>query len=422
MRRESRGQEQIVLRRNPFCVAACALLSLMAAAAAPAGNPAFTGLAASADTAQTASSNPAGMSRLDQPSTTLRVLLANGFGEFEIDESLTTTSGGNPDSEFSPVVVPLAYHARPIGEGWYAGISLTVPTGFGADLGGSWAGRYYSDYYSLVYISLTPALSFRVNERFSFGAGLSVNYTLSETKVAVRTLGIGSPDGRLVTELDGIGTSITLGALWELSPRTRLGLVYTGDSKATLKGDLEFRNPGPILGPLLEERGLLDARLRVRNVLPQRVLGGIHHELESGAIVNADAMWMQFSRFGTASVSLEDVTLVLDERGNFKDIWAGSVGYAFPARDARRYRVGAFYLSSPVEDDKRGFALALDRTWGFGAGVEIQRSNGHAMDLNLTLIDYGKAPVDTGPSLIRGRVVAERETPYAVVLDFAYHF
>jgi long-chain fatty acid transport protein len=414
--------EPIVLKRCLVCLAACVPAALAATADALAGNPAFTGLAASADTAETASSNPAGMSRLDKPATTMRVLLANGFGEFEIDETLTTTSGGDPDSEFSPVVVPLAYHARPIGEGWQAGISLTVPTGFGADLGGSWAGRYHSDYYSLVYVSLMPALSFRVNERFSFGAGYSVNYTLSESRVAVRTLGADSPDGRLVAEVDGIGTSLTLGALWELSPRTRLGLVYTADSKATLKGDLKFRDPGPILGPLLEERGLLDARLRIRNVLPQRVLGGIHHELESGAIVTADVMWMEFSRFGTASVSLEDVTLVVDERGNFDDLWAGSVGYAFPPRDARRYRVGAFYLSSPVEDDKRGFALALDRTWGVGAGVGIERANGHSMDLNLTLIDYGKAPVDTGPSLVRGRVVAERETPYAVVLDFAYHF
>ena len=40
----------------------------------------------------------------------------------------------------------------------------------------------------------------------------------------------------------------------------------------------------------------------------------------------------------------------------------------------------------------------------------------------MTLVDYGDAPVDTGPSLLRGRVVGSNSNPYALLLGIAWHF
>ncbi|MBK6585342.1 MAG: outer membrane protein transport protein [Gammaproteobacteria bacterium] len=94
-----------------------------------------------------------------------------------------------------------------LGERWRAGISLTIPTGFGADYGSDWAGRYYSDYYTLVYVALTPALSYRVNDKLSLGVATNINYTLSETEVPFNNPGADVADGRLKAELDGIGSS-----------------------------------------------------------------------------------------------------------------------------------------------------------------------------------------------------------------------
>jgi long-chain fatty acid transport protein len=397
-----------------------ASLLVMAAAPARAGQPAFSGLAASADTAETASSNPAGMTRLPEAAATARLLVAAGFGDFEVDESLTTTSGGNPDNEFSPVLVPLGYYVRPVGDRVHLGISLTVPSGFGADYGPSWAGRYYTQEYSLVYVALTPAISYRLNERWSVGAALGINYTSSESKVALNTLVPGLPDGQLTADLDGIGTNFSLSALWQLNDRLRFGLSYTSEANTDIDGRLRFRDPGPVLSALIE-RGVIPDRIEVRNTLPQRVLAGMYRELDSGGYLSLDLLWVEFSRFGTSAISLDGETINV-EGGAYNNIWAGSIGYGFPAARGRRYRVGAFYIQQPVDDDKRTLALALDRVWGVGAGVELRRDNGRVVDLNLNLIDYGTGPVDTGPSLLRGRVVGETERPYAVMLEAAVHF
>lgn len=396
------------------------LLLLIASPPAWTASPGFSGLAASANTAETASQNPAGMARLPEAAATARLLVAAGFGDFEVDESLTTTDGGNPDNDFSPVLVPLGYYVRPVGERVHLGISLTVPSGFGSDYGREWAGRYYTDEYSLVYIALTPAISYRINEQWSVGAALGINYTSSESKVAINTLVPGLPDGRLTADLDGIGTNFSLSALWQLNHRLRFGLSYTSESNTDIDGRLKFRDPGPVLGVLIE-RGVIPERIEVKNTLPQRVLAGLYRELDSGGYFSLDILWVEFSKFGTPAISLDGESINV-EGGTYNNLWAGSIGYGWPPVDGRRYSVGAFYIQQPVDDDKRTLALALDRIWGIGAGLQLTRSSGRVIDLNLNLIDYGKSPVDTGPSLLRGRVVGETDGPYAVVLDAAVHF
>ena len=180
---------------------------------ARAASPAFTGLAAVADDAEGALTNPAGMTRLDRPTSSLGALFAQGFGSFEVDGERTTVDGGDPDNSNDPIAVPSAYYVRPIDDRWRIGISLTVPSGFGSDNGGSWAGRYYSDSYSLVYVALTPAVAWRVDEHWSVGVGVGINYTLSNSEVAINTLLPGRPDGRLEADLDGIGVSYTASLL-----------------------------------------------------------------------------------------------------------------------------------------------------------------------------------------------------------------
>ena len=397
------------------------LASLISASSAFGNGPALSGIAASADSAETASSNPAGMSRLDESQFAVRTLVAKGFGSFEVDEAQTTISGGDPRDESTPVMVPSLFYVRPLGDRWRVGVSLTVPSGFGADYGPHWAGRYYSDNYSLVYVAFTPAVSYRVDDHLSLGAAVSVNYTASTTEVAVNTLLPSLPDGRLRTELEGIGSSVNLSMLWEFDERTRFGLTYTSEAKANLEGDLDFHNVGPVLGAILEATRLNGANLKVENILPQRVIAGVYHAGESGWFATLDVLWMDFSKFATGSVSLNGTDLDVDDDGGFQDFGGATVGFGFPW-EGRTYSVGAFYTSSPVDDSKRTLALALDRMWGVGAGVSVERSNAHKIDVFLNVINYGEAPVDTGPSLVRGRVVGQNLDPYAIVLDMTYRF
>lgn len=385
-----------------------------------AGSAGFAGIAASADTAETASDNPAGMARLDKPTATVSLLQAAGLGKFKVDEGQTTTSGGDPDNDFKPIFVPQAYYVRPLTDTIHAGISLTIPSGFGSTYGSDWAGRYYTDSYSLVYVAVTPALSWRINEQWSVGAAVGINYISSKSEVAINTLVPGEADGRLKADLDGVGTNYSLSLLWEMTEKTRFGLVYTSESRTDIDGDLKFRDAGPVINGLLQ-RGVLSDRIKVEQVMPQRIIGGVYHDLDSGAFIAADLAWVEFSKFGTASVSLDGEKIDVEDSG-FNNFWAGTLGYGFPANNGLRYTLDTFYVQAPVDDSKRTLAMPLDRMWGVGAGVQVDHGTGKSLDLNLHLVDLGKSPVDTGPSAVRGRVVGETEHPYALLFSAAYHF
>jgi long-chain fatty acid transport protein len=385
---------------------------------ARAASPAFTGLAAVADDAEGALTNPAGMTRLDRPTTSLGALLAQGFGSFEVDEQQTTVDGGDPDNSNDPIAVPSAYYVHPIDDRWRVGISLTVPSGFGSDNGGSWAGRYYSDSYSLVYVALTPAVAWRVDEHWSVGLGVGINYTLSNSEVAVNTLLPSRPDGRLEADLDGVGFNYTASVLWEPSPQTRFGLVYTSSSEADLDGTLHLRNAGPLIDAI----GLNRLDVEIRNRLPQRVLAGVYHELDERWSVTADVMWVDFSEFGTAGVALNGRDLSIDASGIYDDVWFASLGVGRQLDPLWKFEAGVFYVSQPVSDADRTLSMRLDSIVGLGAGAHRALDNGGGLDFSLTLVDYGEAPVDTGPSLLRGRVVGGNSNPYALLLGLAWHF
>lgn len=399
---------------------AAALLGVPMAAFA--GAPGFAGIAAEADSAETAASNPAGMARLGESAATVQVMAAHGFGKFEVDEGRTTINGGDPDDDNAPVVIPFGYYVKQLAdERWHVGISLTVPNGFGADYGSDWAGRYYSDYYSLVYVMLAPAVSFRVDDQWSLGASLGINYVASESKVAFNNLTPGMGDGRIEADVDGVGFSLTLSALYEFDKQTRVGIVYTSQSVTDLEGDLKFRNLGPVVQSALQQAGKLDSDVEITNRLPQRIVAGIYHQMDSGNYYTADVAWMEFSKFGTTSIAWDGTDLRYDDDGTYNNIWALTIGAGFPM-GKYTWKAGVFYLSSPVDDDKRTLAMALDRIIGIGGGVSFPLEGTRYVDLNLNLLDLGEAPVDTGPSATRGRVVGETDQPYVLMIDASYHF
>lgn len=397
--------------------------AITAAPALLASGPALTGIVAQADSAESAFAAPAGMSRLGQSELTIQAMVASSQARFNVDESQTTVDGGNPDKGDQPVIIPSIYYVRQLNDNWHAGVSLTVPSGFGADYGGTWAGRYETVDFSLVYIALTPAVSYRVNDKLSLGGSVGFNYTAetSEVKI-VQPLQEGS-DGKISSDLDGLGINVTLSMMYQFTDRTRAGVAWTSDSDADLSGNIKLRKLGPVFDEVATELGIKDINADLTNTLPQRVLVGVYHEFESGKYFTIDGMWMKFSDFSVSDVKLNDNKIDLTAPDIYNDIWALTAGMGFPINDRMTYKVGAMYVSEAVDDDDRSFSIRLDEMWGVGVGLSYQLTSERSMDLNANYINLGKAPVDTGGlfGTDRGRVVGESNDPYALMLELTYH-
>ena len=389
---------------------------------AQAGGPAFTRLFAPAETAQTAYLNPAGMTRLEGPSLTGQMIYGTTFEEFKVDDSLTTTDGGNP-RDMDPVIVPSLYYVRPIfDDDWRLGLTLNAPGGFGAGNGPNWAGRYYSDQFNLVFVAATGTLARRVTPWLSLAGGLTVQYMSANSTTQAINPGPTDADAKLEMDADGVGLGLIAGALFDISDRTRFGITWHSETDPDESPDVKLKRstlPPAIVDEINKIGGEVDTTLRT----PQHIDLGLYHGWDNGWSATLDAVWVDFSRFGLTEFQIDGQDLHVPD-SNFKDFWITMAGVEFPVSTNIKGRLGALYFEQPVSDDDRSFSFALDSAWGVGGGIVYTRKNGSRMDMNVTVLKTGDAPVDTGPLSAlepRGRVAGENDSTWALALEFTYH-
>lgn len=379
--------------------------------------PAYSRLNATAESAETAYTNPAGMTRFDQKTTSVDVTFINSFKEFEVDESRTTTSGGGTESG-DPVLIPAYYTIRPINEKWRLGFAANLTGGFGADNGSSWAGRYYSNEFSLAFISLTPSVAYPVNDKLSLG--FSVPVTISNSLTTSLINNPGPSDGVLEVESTEAAYSFTLSSLYEFSEKTRAAFIYRAEVDFDTDPDVEIKRSSLPDNVIDNIENVIDS-LEFNSNQPQSVGLGLFHELDNGWQITVDSVWIDFSEFGVTEISIVGQTVVAPE-SDFNDIYAFSVGAQLPVKGDTTWRIGALYVSEAVDDEDRTFSFALDRIYGIGVGMHKELGDGNAYNFNVNLLDTGKGPIDTGDDPVRGRVAGESKNHYAISLDYSYYW
>lgn len=142
---------------------------------------AFAGRSSSALDASTVYGNPAGMSYLgEQVSGGLALISASA----DIDNASANFTGSNDGDMVPLTAIPFGYYVTPLDEHWHFGLGVFAPFGLATDYASDFQGRRYADQSEVSNISIQPTLSYRLNEQWSFGAGISANYiegTLSST-------------------------------------------------------------------------------------------------------------------------------------------------------------------------------------------------------------------------------------------------
>ena len=380
---------------------ACTLLCTGQAGARPYAG--VSGLAASADSATTAGTNPAGAARFDAPATRVELVLVQSESSWEGRLGEGGTEVTSDDS--TTIVVPSGSLVRPINDDW--AFSFTI-LGFGySDDFGDWPGRYFIESYDSVSVSAYPSVAYRINEQWSVAASLALNYASFEQERAIaNALDPGYADGSSTLETDGLDVGFGFSTLYELSDRTRLGLVYNSEIDPTQDGKAKFRGLGPNTEMALEKSGFLGADVEVKSTTPQSLLGGIYHEFENGHSVVFDLAWSDFSNFELSEYYFDGEGLSAHE-ATWQDIWALAGAYTWPVGDRWMLSAGGMYVSEMVEDDDRIFMLRLDEMWGLGFAAEWQWKEDRAVELNFSYMTIGDAPIESPSVPILGPVTGE---------------
>ena len=378
-----------------FLIIAPLITAAIAAAVSGTANarpyPLGTGLAAAADSAQTASSNPAGISRFSQRALYGDVLLFTSESEWESEFSGTGTRFNSKDS--SETVVPRVAIIQPINDKFSTSFTF-LGTGFSDDLG-DWPGRYFIESYDSVFISAFPSLAYRIDEQWSVATSVAITYTSFEQERAVRNIfDPGFGDGRSKIEADSVEVGFGLSTLYQSSPRTRWGLTYSSEINPSRDADNDFSGLGPNTEAVMRRVGILDADVTIESTSPQSMLAGAYHEFANNTAVTVDLAWINFSNFRLSEFYYNGESFARNQ-AQYNDIYALSASYTWPATNRWMLGVGGLVTNQMIDDDERTMTLRLDALWSLGLAAEWQWTDSRTVKMSVGYIGMDDAPVST---------------------------
>jgi len=397
-----------------FLIAGLLFFSLPAFAT----GPAFTGLAAKADSAETVMLNPAGMARLNNPAWfgNPQVMYTDNSTEFAVGGQ----NVGSTIDDDGVIFLPGIYYVRPLNDKWSIGIGPSGATGLGYIYNDSWAGRYLIKEWSLVFIGVMPSVAYRVNENLSIGGSLSINYSEFTLEKAVFN-GIGQPDGHFELEADGLGIGGTVGLLYEFNPLTRIGVVYRSEVEAEDEGTPKFSNLSAARQLLLDNAGVLNQKISMDTNTPQSIMAGVFHDFDNRWTMTVDALWLDFSNFNIDNISIGE-TSISKGSSKYKDMWGVSLGTTYELEPDWSLRAGTMYVSPGLDDKDRTIFSRYDAMWAVGAGVEHELKSKRKVAVDITYLYFGDGEFTSSDVPVVGVINGEYDTHYGVMLSVGTSF
>lgn len=408
-------------------------IAIIEQSAASAGY-AYAGVAAAAQDASTIFFNPAGMALQSGNELQIGVHYIIPQAEFRNQGSTTVLgtplSGGNGGDGGEAALVPNLFYLHSFSEKWKAGIGITAPYGLATEYDDGWVGRYHALRSELTTIDINPSVAYRINDRWSVGAGVSFQRADAELTNAIdwgtALVGGGaSPglsqnlDGRGKVEGDDWGIGANIGVIYEPLAGTRLGVHYRSKIDHTIEGDATFDTPSAAAAAA-RAAGLVDTTATADVTLPETVSISAYHAFNERWAILADFTWTKWShldelriKFGTGA---NDSVTTLD----WDDTWRYSLGGIFTPADPWELRAGVAFDESPIPGENRRTPRipGADRIWlTLGAGYRFTELVGVDFAYaHLFVDDPGIRKDITEPeNQLRGALVGEYDASVDIV-------
>ncbi|MCC5881229.1 MAG: outer membrane protein transport protein, partial [Halomonas sp.] len=328
--------------------------------------------------------NPAGMSFLDRAQITAGGTYLNV--NTDIDNATATRNGvpvhtdGTAEGDIVPgTLIPFAFYAHPVNEQLAFGFGVYAPFGSKTEYEDSFVGRNLGNYTELRVISAQPTVSYRFNDQWSIGAGITFNRVDGELHRQVPNSGNPATDLDARIEGDDDGWGYNLGVIFQPVPETTLGLTYRSKVDYTLTGDFRARTtndlPGGVLGPnpipAGTELSARDAKLDLTT--PETVNFSITQQMTDRLKLMAGASWTRWSRFDEIRVTDPndaDGPPITFEQQDYSNAWAYALGGEYQLNPQLALRAGVTLDFTPTSDQFRSARIPSDdrRIFSVGAG------------------------------------------------------
>jgi long-chain fatty acid transport protein len=346
-----------------------------------AGGRASAGASAGVNSASTISHNPASSSRIESD----QLFLAGGVYlpniKFDVEQAspeLGYNNGGDA-GEVAPGASFAYVHS--FDDRWSGGVYLGGLAGAGLDYDDDWTGRYNATSVDLFLMILAPTAAYRVTDSLSIGVGVQFWYSELTQKLAVPSPQAGASDGRAKLDGDDTGFGFTLGAMYELTDRTRFGAHYQSELKPKHDGDLKL------------EPADLDVHTETELDLAQYVRLSMHHDLDEKWGLNFTVGWDDWSELDNIFISVARGGTGIPTK--WRDTYHYSWGAEYQLNSKWAFTGGVSYDTNPVDARNRTPELPVDRQIHYAMGTQYQLNSNVSVGGYMNYADLGKGRIHT---------------------------
>jgi len=345
-----------------------------------------SGQAAAAEDASTIWYNPAGLTNLPGRQVVGALNVLNTSVKFQNDGTSTAPTGavstaGNGGDAGGWAAVPAVYLSWQLNPQIWLGLGVGAPFGLKTEYDDGWVGQYHAIKSEVKTININPTLAWKINNAVSLGFGINAMYI--DADLTSRTFtALGSPLGEISADSWGWGWNI--GAMFTVTPTTRIGLSYRSEIEQDLEGNVTFSGVPAALAALFPNSGVTSTIN-----LPAMASIALSQQIDKWQIL-ADftyTWWdsiqdLTIFRTSGASCPAAGATAVCLSSTplKFDNSWRIGVGANYQLNNEWKLRFGTAYDKTPVQDAFRTPRLPdADRIW-LAVGAQWAFSKQGALD------------------------------------------
>ncbi|WP_300456079.1 outer membrane protein transport protein [Accumulibacter sp.] len=392
---------------------------------------AYAGSAAKSNDASTVYWNPAGMTQLQGR--------AVSGGLTAVKTSFKFNDQGSQVGEFGPAgplgagnggdaggwgFIPNAYLSWALSKDLYVGLGIGAPFGLTTKYDDPWRGSAQSNEFDIKTLNINPSIAFRVNEVVSLGAGLNWQKISAEyyRQVAISSSArFGAlPRVRSHMSIDDDAWGWNIGALFTLSPATKVGLSYRSTIQYHTDGKVKLNSDGSPAGNLtasaLSTAGGA-SKVKADLEVPDTFILSVSQKLSDRWELLGDVSWTGWSSiknvdiYRTSGPQSGALAQTLD--ANFQNTYRVALGANYTLSEALKLQFGLAYDQTPVKNATSRLTSLPDndRTW-FTIGAQWKPAKEQTLELGLAYL-YVKDPsiykneTTANPLTNRGTVIGD---------------
>ena len=380
---------------------------------------AYAGSAAVADNASTIFFNPAGMTQLQSREVSAGVSAIHTSYKFsDTGSSVGNLAGtGNGGDAGGWGFVPNGYLSWALTKDLYVGVGVSAPFGLKTEYGSQWVGAAQANMFDIKTVNINPSIAYRVNDKVSLGAGLDYQRIDAEYLRKAGTTTVGRTHTNSIMTLNDAAWGWNLGALFNLSPSTKVGVSYRSKVKYHTTGNVVLQDDGTGGGAAAAD--VLAGAGAASNLKADITMPDTFILSASQILSDRWEMLGDISRTGWSSIPKVDIirtsgalngqiAQTLDT--DFRNTWRVALGANYKLNDAWKLKFGFAYDQTPVKrPETRLVSLPdNDRVW-LSAGAQWLPTKASRLDFGVSYLFVRDGQINndqsaSGRGLVKGDV------------------